>query len=41
MTTDGNHKFADSSTVDGWNVQNTNSILTLTKTFDATRKAKL
>lgn len=41
LTADGNHKFADGITVDGWKVQNTNGILTLTRTFDATRKAKL
>ncbi len=41
MTADSNHKFADGLAVEGWTVSNTEGVLTLTKTFDATRKAKL
>ena len=41
LTADSNHKFAEGITVEGWNVQHSESKLTLTKTFEATRKAKL
>ena len=41
LTADSNHKFASELAVDGWMVSNTEGVLTLTKTFDATRKAKL
>ncbi|MFR5071707.1 MAG: MBG domain-containing protein, partial [Bianqueaceae bacterium] len=42
LTPDSNHQFADAITgVDGWTVTNTNGVLTLEKTFPATRLEKL
>ena len=43
LTADGNHKFADTLSKDGWTValNNDKSVATFTKTFDATRKQKI
>ena len=43
LTADGNHKFADTLSKDGWTValNNDKTVATFTKTFDATRKQKI
>ena len=43
LTADGNHKFADTLSKDGWTValNNDKTVATFTKTFEATRKQKI